>query len=597
MKKLLIAAAVFTVILSACLNYSSTAPESNGKKSAAKLNNLVSDIAYSEATPGTMTFSVPKNGWVFFSLQENNAEATAQILSNTGEKYIKFEKGESMQWLDESQYKIVLNKKANKKLIIRTIPELIYDRSTLTCKAPDKQIFLNSSKEEHGRDGLYLYYWDYLKKDILLNYNAVVGGAPKDSPLIKEWYDCGKKIICPVQVTNNENDADKIFEKWSTGFKFPYSGVIADEFVPPTRIISEKDKELGGYRPGAGFKEKILDIITQLHDKYKGKGSFYAYLGIPTDIETLKNCSPLMDKLSPANDYWVWEAYLWPARENPENYLEKYFIQRMKALRATFPGSEKNCIVCLAPIVTWDNVSEINFKVWLDMQMNIIANNEAFENIAGVSFWSATYMDPEIQRWFSMLMRHYCIEGSKGMLSDKYGYTLKLDHINNPDFRNELQGWEVSPAAEKSIAVKTMKDFTFKKGYFPKCANLLTMQKVDGKNNKISQKITNLKPGQIYSLTYQCGSPEIKDGVKVKYNQQVSVSGAKILQQRVDVTRKFGNDICNNICWNFVSVIFQAETDTAAFSISDENASLPEGYPVIKEMLFDYIKVQPFLNN
>ncbi|OGV49320.1 MAG: hypothetical protein A2017_02605 [Lentisphaerae bacterium GWF2_44_16] len=585
MRKLLTSALIIgsALIFCNCSSFSTASDKGKSDMSVQnqkRLNNLVSEIAVTEKSPGVFSFMNPKTGWVFLAAKTDSAKMD-------GDKIIRFEKGESMQWLPAGQHEISFNCKT--ELTVRSIPEIIYSRCTAHYNSPDKQPFIKSSKEEHGREGMNLYYWDYLKKNILPNYNVIVGWMGPDCPIEKDWCNYGRKVIIGGSVSNDETETTKIFAKWSKGFEAPYSGIIADEFVPPSKIISEKDETLGGYKPGLGFKKKILDLINQLHDKYKNNVSFYAYLGVPSDTP-LKNCGPLMERLLKNNYYWVWEAYMWPDKSNPQDYLNKNLVGRMKNFRTLFPGSEKNCVVCLAPIISWDKESVIDFKVWLDMQMNLIANNNAFDSIFGVTLWTSTYTDPEIQRWFSMLMRHYCIDGNTGMLSDKYGYTLKLNYISNSDFSDGLKMWDVDPAESGSIFVKKTKDFTFNKGYFPYSADLLVMKKT-AKNNQIGQKIKNLKPGQLYSISYLCGNPEITAGIK--YNQQINISGAQVIQKAVD--RR--GDIRNNICWNYVRVIFRAEDESAYFSISDGNENLSSGYPEMKEMIFDSIKVQPFYND
>lgn len=567
-----------------------SAPDKIQQSGPVQKNNLVNELASADIKTGNnlIRFNNPRNGWVFFTEKEYGSSVGEFELKNAANdvQRVKLDKYESMRRLNVGEYTVSFKASNNQgRFIIRSIPELQYSRfvPTTDAKSPDGTAYELSTQEKHGRDGMYLYYWDYLNANILRNFNVIIH-KPEDYE-VKAWLASGKKILLEVCFLQRKT--------WHEGFQYPFSGICIDEFVPPVEQISNKDKLQGGYQSGLGFEKDIFTDICKLMapEKNKNHGAVYAYLGIPSSIATLENCSPLMDVIDKTNSYWIWEAYIWPDSTQPEQPINKWLIGRMNDLRKTFPCCQKNCVVCLCPVEMWDSTSDVDMKVWLDWQMNTLATHQAFESIYGVTFWTSTYTKPEILEWFSALIRHYCIEGKTSLLSEKYGYSLKPRHLENndfSDFSDNLNGWKVTAASKESVQVKNLDQFSFKKGYYPKCQNLLAMKKEEGKSNRIEQEIKGLRSGELYSLSLRVGSPDVEN-VKVNYNLHVNIEGVKILKNENRVIR---GDIANNICWNAIDIVFKAQEKKAFLAISDGNPCPDK--PKVKEIFLDNIKVQPF---
>jgi len=561
----------------------------NASVEGKKMNNLVSELASAQIRTGDnlLKFNNPREGWVFFTERGSDRIAEVELTSVADKeiKSVKLDKGESMRRLNAGEYTVSF--KANDvhgKFIIRSIPELMYHRyvPTVSTNHPYGAKYEPSQKKLHGRDGMYLYYWDYLSGSILRNFNVVVG-ITQDEASRKSWLDSGKKIVVQGGLPGMNN--------WHKYLQYPWDGIIIDEFIPPIKL-SEEDKLQGGYSSGMGFKKEVFDHICKMMapEANKSHGKFYAFLGIPSTIDSMENCRLLMDVLAETDSYCAWEAYIWPDKSCPERgiNIDKYLIGRMSELRSAFPDFQQHCVVTLCPSEMWDNNSEVDMKVWMDMQMNAIANNQAFDGLYGVTFWTSTYTKPEMLEWFSSLLRHYCIEGNTSPLSEKYSYGLKPCHLDNYNFSEDLKGWQVTAAAEGSVKVKNVLQFPFKRCYYPQCENLLTMRKETGKTNRIAQEIKGLRAGEQYSLILRVGSPDFED-VKVNYNLHVDIEGVEIVQRE---TRFLMGDPSNKICWNAIDVVFTAKSDKASLSITD-GIPVPDT-PTVKEIFLDNLRVQPF---
>ena len=103
-----------------------------------------------------------------------------------------------------------------------------------------------------------------------------------------------------------------------------------------------------------------------------------------------------------------------------------------------------------APPETLNVSPHVNFKVYMDMQMNLLANDPVFFGLYGIQWYHNGYVDEEDLRWAARLFRHYGIEGHRHRLTaDPY----ILSHIINPDFEQENLAWTLHPAEKHSIRV------------------------------------------------------------------------------------------------------------------------------------------------
>ncbi len=87
----------------------------------------------------------------------------------------------------------------------------------------------------------------------------------------------------------------------------------------------------------------------------------------------------------------------------------------------------------------------VDYKVFLDMQVNLVANDPAFDGQATVGYWGTYYGDEEMARWSFELMRHYAVEGRRERLSARHGFRYRPELVVNGDFADGLAGWMWRP--------------------------------------------------------------------------------------------------------------------------------------------------------
>jgi hypothetical protein len=597
-------ALIFMCLIAACVASEPDRRTTARHQDALRLNNLVAELLrldLSSARRQVRELTQPRDGWVFFKVPREASDDGARVwvtLDGVSREQAILgpgasRDGEVMRYLSAGTHRVEVwaEQGAAGVLVVRTIPEIIFIHFTGDLHSPDGSPFKPSVRSAHGADRFFLYYWDWLDRHILKNVNVIQGGS-QDNPFMPAWLAQGRREIVGGHFFS-KNPAE-LQSRWEDGFRPPFSGVLVDEFVPPTGDISLKDRDLGGYRPGLGFEPQIMDVIKRLSADAEHKGTFYAYLGVPSAAKA-ENCRLLMETLMACHGRWVWEAYLWeqPSEAAAMKYLETAFRQRMLDFRRTFPGSERNCIVCPAILEAWDSLPDFDFKVWLDLQFQMLAVDPAFAGIYGVTAYQSTSADPELMSWLSRLFRHYCIEGKTELVSSPYGYRLRLKYLQNPGFTDGANGWTVAPAEPGSIQVRSTAKLPIKKGYLPKGGHVLVMRRNGVKPNRISQEIRDLRPGSMYSLRlYCCDLTDLT--TRKKHAQSVRLDGVTLLGEhsRQDIQQGDGAG-ANGACWNYTYRVFRAVTNRGRLEISDWSDATTPGGPAGRETLFDFVQIQP----
>ena len=209
-----------------------------------------------------------------------------------------------------------------------------------------------------------------------------------------------------------------------------------------------------------------------------------------------------------AHSYILAELYL-PNRYADEKLAEKFINDRLIAyaarLNKMLPGIMPQIGIALCqsnmPLnFSIDHEPEADHRVFLDMQLNAIANNPEFRNIGCINFWGGNYADTSRHRWISALFKHYVFEGKKSMLSDEFGLKLVPGHLKNASFREHLKYWTKSgsvgygKAADGAIFLK----------YFNNNNDSSNMA-IFTKNQysaKLNQQMNNLEPGKKYKVRF-----------------------------------------------------------------------------------------------
>lgn len=558
-----------------------------------RLNNLVTELlATTKPSQGPWRFRNPRDGWVFFRL---SASGSARILlddARSGDVLLHFEgehkvTQEAMRWLSAGDHVLFLVHETNRRpagisrLTIRAIPELLFAK-----------FGAHPHVKEYGE-----YDWPFLKRHVLPSLNTLVGtGTDDQRPFADEWKRQGKRwlVECMAYGLGKEGpiSADEAETFWTNnpGMNDPLlDGLIVDEFW-------------GGDMPQYSAWTEAIERINA-NPILRGK-SYYPYCG---SMYGSPASEAFMRAVLKGGHRFALERYL-PEQRNEgaaESYLESVLVQEAQRWEKAFPGAVSRMVVCFgyfsAPPESLDVNPSVNHKVYLDMQFNVVANDPAFINVAGLMTYLCSYADEETVRWAGKLFRHYAIEGRAERLSDD---PYILPHLVNGDFEEGLQGWDIGSAEHDSIKTRSMPGFSWLQGRYPKTSQgdtFVVLRRSARGPNRISQPIRELTPDRLYSV--RCYSADIGDlSRQQKLGLALDIKGAELILGK-SFQHVFANcyshhlppyDDKNRAWMNYHWLIFRATNRNAALVLTDWPNGNEPGGPIGQEIAVNFVQVQPY---
>ncbi|MCX7044628.1 MAG: hypothetical protein NTX50_03945 [Candidatus Sumerlaeota bacterium] len=461
------------------------------------------------------------------------------------------------------------------RLIVRSIPEIF-----------DYPPCADSQVKENGS-----YGWEFMKKNILYAVTTLNGGS-LPGPALPEAKARGLKWLANFNVAPVDDPANvqARMEKHAGMTQPQYDGFTSDELFFGRATIDNYTKALWRLRN----PERRL-IYTWI----VGKPSISA---LHTDfMSAALNASGGRGRL-------LFEAYCHPQTDEKAAaaYLDNMIAETMRRFNAFYPGAASGTGIIFGnfnqiPIISLEHDPAVDFKYFLDMQVNLVANSPDFAGLATTGYWGTYYGDEELARWSFKLMRHYAVEGNKDMLSARYGFKYNPGHLTNCDFADGLKGWTLAPAAEGAIRADTIsgygKNSQGRWGAGKAGDAVCVLTRHAGKPNRITQTASGLTPGKLYSLQFV--TADRKDVLAKKYNPRpygiaADLEGFETFPDksfthidRRNSGRYEHNDNVAKI--NLHRIVFRTDSATQAISFTDEKAAPGE------ELIINFIQLKPYL--
>jgi len=580
-------------------------PEQGGKI----LNNLVAQLLEVQAPPSesyrTYNFTNPRDGWIFVSSSTSVPRAGRIVLTiddgNQDEPVTVHLDGEdevheAMRYLSAGEHTLAVHCEGGaslQSLIVRAIPEIIYPGI--------------GYKPSPFLAGFPRYKWDYLVRiGMPDNVNVILEREPEPSMDAEEWRKQGKKIITrstthEVAALEKPVTAEKVYELWAKAPGFARAdrdGVMFDELDS-----SSHDEDYPAY----------IEAVRRLAETPEFAGKvFYPYCAPMYNGEL---STAFLRQLIEVGYKFGEEKYIpeQPTQAEAWKILEYYLVENTQRYQAVIPDAQKYMILCLgymtAPPETLNVNPGVDWKVFQDMAFNLIANHPTLAGLYGIQCYHSAYADEEVQRWTVKLLRHYCIEGNRQMLStDPY----ILPHIQNPDFADGTTGWTLSPAEEGSMEVRSAEGYSWLQGRYPPTTQgntFLWTKRSAQRPNRFSQQIKKLQPGRLYSFKmftadYQClvQQRDVKEShqVRVQIDDVESIPDKSF--QEIYPSGLAGHSHGefnreNNLWIDYHFLVFRAKGENATLTVSDWATDTQPGGPLGQELIYNFIEVQPYLED
>ena len=588
--------------------------DSSAGGSGKRLNNLVIELldvpAHRRKSVQDISFTNPRHGWVYVSVKLPAGDHDKPVLSidpvpegEDGTLYGIEKDGtlEFMRQLPAGTYQLRVNGEGvsgRSSIVVRAIPELIYTGLGYDCGT-------RADKSSPWLESYGPYDWEFLENiDLTENVNVILERGkprPENARPLQQWRKQGKKVLTAsftswLTTKYQPLTAEDVYREWTTS-EWPNYGFEADGYYGT--LMSE----FGNYVPTAEEFPAFTEAVKRLSQESKFKNRVFYPFTYSSMVET-ERTKDFLKAVLEADYRWAEERYLQelPTEKAARDYLDVALKQYLMKCQNVFPGCQKQLIMNLGfisiPKLNLDINPHVDYKVFLDLQMNLVANDPVFLGIYGMAWYHSAYADEEMVRWSAKLNRHYCIEGKKSRLTtDPY----ILAHIKNADFDEGLAGWEVEPAEAGSIVAGQAQEYGKLQGRYKSTGEgnhfLLTRRSAKAPN-RVSQQVRNLTPGRLYSirmLVSDYADLSQRKGVEKISDVSIVIDGVEVLPEktfREVVTSDPGGD---TLYMTYQRMVFRAKSETAKLVISDWQTR-PVG-PIGQELAINFIQIQPYLKD
>jgi len=443
-----------------------------------RLNNYVTEVLRADLSGGeeTLTFAVARRKWTIVAVKSSAAVTVAL----DGQPVLAAPERETFREVGPGVHALAIaGAAAGDKVVVRTIPEIIN-----YCPAP------SVVKENPPFD------WAFQKKHVLPAVTTMNGGHRPDEAEFAAFRARGYKWVANL-ITRDPKDDTDIGQRLAAceGMTSPrFDGVTCDEQFCGRDAVNSR------YMLGL----RAYDLAS------KPERAIYTWLvGKPLsgifDPEFLADCA----NASLGRSMVLTETYCRTKESEVEAraYVDTYIRETMRRYKSAYAGILPSIGMVLGnfvqlPVASLHHHCQVDYKYYLDLQMNVLANDPELDGVGLAGYWGSYYIDEETLRWSFKLIRHYCINGATDSLAERLGMKYIPGFVANPDFRKGLAGWTATGA----VATDRVKDFGSQSlGLYGGADGLgddfavLTRGETP---NRLSQRVKGLVPGQMYVLQF-----------------------------------------------------------------------------------------------
>jgi len=468
-----------------------------------------------------------------------------------------------------------------------------------------------------------LYDMEFLRRDILPNVTTLIvpNSIKLPDSIIEDWRRQGKRFIAEVGINSQARTADEHAAFW-TGFlrNAPFlDGIIINEFIVNQPVaewvpVMTADRRARMEQERAAY-EAYAEAFGKIHadNRYAGK-SIYAYVGgsgkklnqeiIGTHvIRTMLDCGYFV-----APERYLHEM----SSEQGSRDALQTFLEGLADWEAKEPGVKKQMVITFGlfsmPPGGINKQPNVDYHVWMDQQMNLVANDPTLADIAGLNWWTSVLADEETVRFVGKLYRHYAIEGKTDKLTRD---PLFLRHIQNADFEHGTDSWVLHPAEEGSIAARSFPRYGRIEGRYMGLGRpadpehigdtFLWMKRSAKGPNVFSQTIRDLQPGRLYSFKmFVCDYNDLIHPKPRKIEETRSFASVRIEGADVDAGRSFTEVYASSpepkipVCITYHWRVFRAQATAATLTVSDWDDPNRPTAPFGQEQAFNFLEIQPY---
>lgn len=559
------------------------------------LNNFVTELlnmAGRGPADGRVEFMNPREGWVWFRASGPCA------VRLSGEQILSIGVGggtaEAMRLLPAGRHAIEVTG-APGELMVRAIPALVYNVYPST---PMIQPFGANT-------------WERLGKHMLPNCNMIEGqvfGTDEH----REWTSQGKKWLASVQAPGLMDEKnwpeEKLLDLWLNPGR---STAHAER--PGIEIAKVSGVQVDEYYPGAKSVRAELAEATALSLARLSEDAAYAgKFWIPFFAGKYGASDPLFMRVLLGSGWpFAEEVYIGEMPTETEN--RQSMRSRLIDVARAYEKADPDCIrrmiftpmYAYLPYCTANRCPGADFRVHLEMQLQMLASEPPFFGLWGVQPYRSNYVDEETLHCMGRLLRHYCIEGKTESL---FGAPYELAHLKNPDFESGLASWDIAAAEDGAIHAGKFAGYGQAQGRYPATTfgdTFACMRRDAKRPNVLKQQLAELEPGKLYSVKLISGDyGDLKAGRtrKERLALSIRVEGAGPPTQEFNHSfpgargpKPFTREKPFWMTYHWLR--FRATATTANLRISDWAKEGEPGGTIGQETMVNFVEVQPVLDD
>jgi hypothetical protein len=584
-------------------------------------NNLVAvllEVAEISQSSSSFDFKRGHAGYIFVTADCRGKGTVTLKLDDTPEPlaFIKHDADisqptEAVRNISPGEHRLKVECAGNiqvEKLVVKAIPELMH------CG-----LGFDPAIKSYGK-----YDLEFLKKDILPNVTTlIVRPNPKMDPaFIEDWHRQGKRLVAAVWVNQQVKTVEEHYHIWIDYFeKVPIlDGIMVDEFIinnphtrPGTKLTPGRKRRL---EQEHALHRVYAEALQRVHaeERYKNK-MVYAYFGGSGKILNQEVIGPtFVHSILNLNYRIGLERYIFEvSSEQKSKDVLQLFVDGITDWVAKEPTVREQMVLTFGlfsmPPGGINKQPNVDFHVWMDQQMNVVANHPVMAGMGGLNWWTSLQADEETVRFVGKLYRHYAIEGKRELLTKD---PLFLTHIQNADFEKQLEGWTLHAAEEGSIQAKSFPRYGRIEGRYMGLGRpadpehigdtFLWMKRSEKGPNTFSQPIKDLEPGRMYSLKmFTCDYQDlINPKKKSKEEAHPFIGNISIDGVEVDRKRSFNEAYSSTpepripVWITYHWMVFRAKSPTAKITVSDWDPAQKTIAAFGQEQTFNFLELEPY---
>lgn len=573
-----------------------------------RLNNFVVEVLAAPLSDRVFTFDNPRTGWVFigFSGARPSASATLDGVADPVVVHRPGEPMETMRWLEEGTYRLtVKGSSGGGRLSVRLIKPIKVTARSLASDA--KTSF--SYRRRYG--------FDFFSRWMMPSFNTFTMGGDwrfrsatgHNAKINAELQARGRRFMAAADVRPSDLGlrADPAAMRSRFALSKAYLDGLALE-VDENRINAPAEEM-------DAFAEAVWEIASD--------GSPRAMFSDICDVpgQPLTNLTAQVSAIAATlntgrgHGMLVPEVYLGVKQtEIGRDMQEDKALEFVESLRAAIPSAPSHTIHLMSGWLTigsWSSYSscEADIKAVYDHYIRRLATDPAFHDVGGVGM-STLACDEEIARWTARLIRHYCIDGHTDSLAGRFGYRYRPEIVKDGDFLEGLARWTAQPASADSLRHERRRGYGGKKGQVRMGRSLLEIgehfalftRSADAPN-RLSQLISGLAPGKLYTLTYctadyddvcEPGQHPVDGRLTVALTSAEIIPELSYELEVPDLAHSKKKGLPPHCVTVTHRTVFRAKRTEGELSFSDwKDASDPGGAPGRRRLL-NYVSVMPY---